>query len=147
MHLILKGLSRTIFVMRMILRLVVCVALTGACILVQAQESSGTITEKWRCFGEFDFDKKAALVKLTRVTKDGERSGFGEVLVAGVTHKALFRVEGLNRRWDFGEELRTGSYSYSFVIFPGGGGAYYDFSAVEYGVETKPKQVFRCVSP
>lgn len=132
--------------MRIILRLVVCVALMGACIFVQTQESSGTTTEKWRCFGQFDFDKKTTLVKLTRVTENGEKFGFGEVAVAGVTHKALFQVEGLNRRWDFGKEP-TGSYSYSFVIFPSGGGAYYDFSAVEYGVETKPKQVFRCVSP
>ena len=147
MRLILKGLSRTIFVMRMILRLVVCVTLMGACILVQAQESSGTTTEKWRCFDKFDFDKKTALVKLTRVTKDGEKSGFGEVLVAGVTYKALFKVKGLDRRWDFGLETRTGLHSYAFLITPNGGGAYYDFSGVEYGVETKPKQGFNCVSP
>ena len=124
-----------------------CVALMGASILVQTQESSGTTTEKWRCFGEFDFDKKTALVRLTRVTKDDERSGFGEVFVAGITHKALFQVEGLNRRWDFGKELRTGSYSYTFVIFPGGGGAYYDFSGVELGGKTKARQFFDCVSP
>ena len=147
MRLILKGLSRTIFVMRMMLRLVVCVALMGAFILVQTQESSGTTIEKWRCFGQFDFDKKTALVKLTRVTKDGEKSGSGEVSVAGVTHKALFQVEGLNRRWDFGQEPRTGSYSYSFLIFPGGGGAYYDFSDVEPGGKTKAKQFFNCESP
>ena len=146
MRLILKVFSRTIFVMRMILRLVVCVALMGACILVQTQESSGTTTEKWRCFGEFDYDKKTALVKLTRVTEDGQKSGFGEVSVAGITHKALFEVQGLNRRWTFGEETRTGSYLYSFVIRPDGGGAYYDFSGVEYGGQTKPKQVFFCVS-
>ena len=148
MRLILKGLSRTIFVMRMILRLVVCVALMGACILVQTQESNGTTTEKWRCFDKWDFDKKTALVKLTRVTKDGEKSGFGEVSVAGVTHKALFEVQGLNRRWNFGEETRAGLlYSYAFVITPDGGGAYYDFSGVGSGVETMPKQVFNCVSP
>ena len=148
MRLILKGLSRTIFAMRMILRLVMCVALMGACILVQTQESSGTTTEKWRCFGQFDFDKKTALVKLTRVTKDGEKSGSGEVSVAGVTYKALFEVKGLDRRWDFGEGTRAGFlYSYSFVITPDGGGAYYDFSDVEYGGKTMPKQVFNCVSP
>ena len=111
------------------------------------KKSSGTTTEKWRCFGEFDYDKKTALVELTRVTKDGEKSGFGEVSVAGVTHKALFRVEGLNRRWDFGEEIRTDLSPYSFVIFPSGGGAYYDFSGVEPGGKTKPRQFFSCVSP
>lgn len=147
MSLILEGLSRTISIMRMILRLVACVVLIGACILVQVQESSGTTTEKWRCFDRFDYDKKTALVELTRVTKSGERSGFGEVSVAGVTYKALFEVEGLNRRWDFGEKPRTGSYSYAFVITPDGGGAYYDFSGVEPGGMTKSKQFFSCVSP
>ena len=29
----------------------------------------------------------------------------GQVSVAGVTHKAHFRIEGLNRRWDFGSDL------------------------------------------
>lgn len=141
-----KGLNRTIFVMRMILRLVVCVALMGACILVQTQESNGTTIEKWRCFDRSDYDKKTTLVKLTRVTEDGEKSGFGEVSVAGVIHKALFQVKGFNRRWDFGKEP-TGSYSYAFVIFPDGNGAYYDFSDVEYSGKTKAGQFFNCVSP
>ena len=147
MRLILKGLSRTIFVMRMILRLVVCVALMGACILVQTQESNGTTTEKWRCFDKYSSSRKTALIKLTRVTEDGEKSGFGEVLVAGVTHKALFEVQGLNRRWNFGEETRAGSYTYAFVIKPNGDGAYLDFSDVELGGKTRPKQLFNCVSP
>ena len=88
----------------------------GAFILIQTQESNGATTEKWRCFDRLDYGKKTALVKLTRVTKDGEKSGFGEVSVAGVTQKALFRVEGLNRRWYFGELTKAGLYSYSFVI-------------------------------
>jgi len=145
--LILKGLGRIIFVMRMMLRLVVCVALMGACILVLTQESSGTTTEKWRCFDILDFGQKTALVKLTRVTEDGAKSGFDEVSVAGVTHKARFEVEGLDRRRNFGEKTRTGLYSYSFFIFPGGEGAYYDFSRVDPNVEAQPKQLFNCVSP
>ena len=147
MRLILKGFSRIIFVMRMILRLIVCVALMGAFILIQTQESSGTTTEKWRCFDEQDYGKKTALVKLTRVTEDGKKSGSGEVLVAGVTHKALFLVEGLNRRWNFGERTKAGLYSYSFVIWPDGEGTYYDFSIIDSGVETQPKLFFNCVSP
>ena len=133
--------------MRMILRLVVCVTLMGACILIQTQESNGTTTEKWRCFDKLDYGKKTALVKLTRVTEDGEKSGFGEVSVAGVTHKAFFRVQGLNRRWNFGELTKAGLYSYSFVIWPDGEGTYYDFSVVGSSVETQPKLFFRCVSP
>ncbi len=144
--LILKSFSRTIFVMRTILRLVVCVALMGSCIFVQTKESSSTTTEKWQCFDLWDSYEKTALVKLTRTIEKDERSGFGEVLVAGVTHKALFRVEGLNRRWDFGKETRTGAYSYAFVIEPDGTGVYLDFSHVEPGVQIKGSQFFNCVS-
>jgi len=121
----------------------VCVVVTGVCILVQTQESSGSTTEKWRCFDEYDSGKKRVLVKLTRVTEDGAKSGFGEVSVAGVTHKALFQVKGLNRRWDFGDERDP--YLYAFVIFPDGGGAYYDFSGTD-GKQVSPKQTFDCVS-
>ena len=134
-----------IFIMRMILRLVVCVALMGVCIPVQAQ-GSGTTTEKWRCFDRYDSGKKRALVKLTRVTEDGGKSGFGEVSVAGITHKASFKVEGFDRRWDFGDESIWDPYLYAFIIYPDGRGAYYDFSGTD-GKQVPPRQTFDCVSP
>ena len=109
---------------------------------VQAQESKDITTEKWRCFEYLRFDNKAVLVRLTRETKNSVDLGFGEVSVAGVTYQAFFRVAGLDRRWDFGDEA-----NYSFIIQPNGDGAYYDFSNVEVGGTTKPSQNFRCVSP
>ncbi len=146
MSLILKGLRCIVPIMRMILRLVVCVVLMGICIPVQAQESSGTTTEKWRCFGTYDFDKKTAVVKLTRVARNGEKSGLGEVSVAGITHKASFKIEGFDRRWDFGDESIGDPYLYSFVIDPSGRGTYYDFSGTD-GKQIPPRQTFNCVSP
>ena len=109
---------------------------------VQAQEGRNTITEEWRCFALFDFSKETVAVELTRKTPDGEAKGSGEVSVAGFTHKALFRIAGVERRWDFGDE-----FNYAFVIKPGGDGAYYDFSSVEDGGTTSPSQRFNCVSP
>ena len=64
----------------------------------------------------------------------------GQVSVAGVTHSAFFDIYGLNRRWDFGKDLK-----YAFIINPDGSGAYYDFSPVEEGETTKPSQLYDCV--
>ena len=105
---------------------------------IQAQGSDTVKT--WRCFSKFDFDKNTVLVELTRVTVAGETQGSGQISVAGVTHCALFRITGFERRWDFGEEMK-----YAFIINPDGSGAYYDFSPVEEGETTKPSQLYDCV--
>ncbi len=109
---------------------------------LQAQESSVTTAEKWRCFDFWDSNKETVLVKLTRAKKNGEDLGYGEVSVAGVNHRARFQVSGINRRWDFGD-----GGDYAFIIKPDGSGGYYDFSNVKYGDETGPRQFFNCVSP
>ena len=109
---------------------------------IHAQEGSGNTTEKWRCFASSDYLEKTVLVNLTRVTVDGKVQGFGKVSVAGVDHAALFRVVGFERRWDFGKE-----FNFSFVISPDGRGLYYDFTSVEEGETTQPRQFYRCVSP
>ncbi len=97
----------------------------------------------------------------------------GQVSVAGVTHKAHFHIEGLNRRWDFGtdlledrledrledlgkgwdledfgkvlEDLSKTIYTFSFIIQPDGSGLYFDFSRVGGGEPTGPSQIFKCV--
>ena len=107
---------------------------------VQAQGSD--TVETWRCYGLRDFDKNSVLVELTRVTAAGETQGFGQISVAGVTHHALFRITGFDRRWDFGKDLK-----YAFIIKPDGRGAYYDFSLLEEGETTKPNELYDCVSP
>ena len=111
-----------------------------------AQENIDATTEEWRCFSPSDyqmlsildksFPEEKVLVRLTRVTENGE------VSVAGVTYRAVFRVVGFDRRWDFGEDG-----NYAFVIKPDGSGAYYDFSSVEDGGKTRPSQTYGCVSP
>ena len=120
---------------------------------VQVQEAATSqlknTTETWRCFGQLDyrlallegsFPEEKVAVRLSRVADEDHE--FGEVSVAGVIYWAHFRVVGINRRWDFGEEFK-----HAFVIEPNGSGAYYEFSNVEDGGKTKPSQHFNCVSP
>lgn len=108
---------------------------------VQAEDGPSATTEEWGCFLPGD-PKKKVLVQLTAVIRSAVDWGFGEVSVAGITHDARFKVAGLNRRWDFGRDMQ-----YAFVIYPGGLGAYYDFSTVEDGARTDPSQQFRCEPP
>ena len=96
--------------------------------------------ETWYCFELLDRNKAAALFSLFRVRiGDGE---IGEVSVAGATHVAHFQVAGLNRRWDWGCDEKTGC-QYAFSISPDGTGTFYDFSVSDDG-RAKPSQVFEC---
>ena len=97
--------------------------------------------ETWRCFALSDYDKATALFTLIRVRSGGE-DVIGEVSVAGVSHMAQFQVAGLDRRWDWGCEERTGC-RYAFSIIPDDTGAYYDFSVSDDG-RAKPSQFFEC---
>ena len=96
-------------------------------------------TETWRCFKLFDRDKATALFSLIRMRIGGKEIG-GEVSVAGTAHAAQFQVAGLNRRWDWGCDEKTGC-RYAFSISPDGTGTFYDFSISDDG-RAKPSQVF-----
>lgn len=112
------------------------------------------VIEKWRCVNEWtfftlrlndggyeDISEAEVIVTLTRRVSKDDKSGFGEVSVTGITHRARFSVEGLERRWDFGK-----NGEYAFVINPQGGGAYYDFSNSERGEIVQPSQTYGCLS-
>ncbi len=87
--------------------------------------------EIWRCFAMNDYNKKTALFTLAR--KRMGSSEFGRVLVASTTQWASFRITGLNRRWDFGDDESEDVYPYAFVIKPDGTGLCYDFSTAPDG--------------
>ena len=53
---------------------------------------------------------------------------------------SVFYVEGINRRWDFGEVV-DGAYRYSFIILTDKVGQYYDFGSAS---TTTPSQLFNC---
>jgi hypothetical protein len=75
---------------------------------------------------------------VTATVENGREKG--KIAVAGVTQDAVFRVEGFNRRWDFGL-LPDGNYRYSFIIKPNGDAAYYDFGK---GGEASPSNIMKC---
>ena len=118
------------------------------------EEKLPEIIETWRCMNEFvwlalqfneggyeDIPEDEVIVTLTRRKSKDDKPGSGEVSVTGITHRARFSVEGLERRWDFGE-----NGEYAFVINPQGGGAYYDFSDSALGEIVQPSQTYGCLS-
>jgi hypothetical protein len=75
--------------------------------------------ETWRC------RERADGPVLVVVAHDGGTKG--TVQVAGVTQDAKYSVEGINRRWDFGPNIRRGVPRFVFAIRPNGSGEYVDF--------------------
>lgn len=98
-------------------------------------------TETWHCFKLFDRNKATALFSLIRM-RIGGKDFMGEVSIAGAAHLAQFQVAGLNRRWDWGCDEKTGC-RYAFSVSPDGTGTFYDFSVSDDG-RAKPSQVFEC---
>ena len=101
--------------------------------------------ETWHCFKLFDPNKATALITLIRMRIAGEyfmEDFMGEVSVAGATHLAQFQVAGLDRRWDWNCDEKTGC-QHAFSISPDGTGRFYDFSISDDG-RAKPRQVFEC---
>ena len=100
--------------------------------------------ETWHCFAPLDFSKETVLFTLYRLKGD---TG-GLVSVAGIIHRAVFYVAGLERRWDFPSDalLVDGTYPpYSFIIRPDGTGFYADFSASK-GRPVQASEVYNCLS-
>ena len=102
----------------------------------------------WRCLNQFNYAKYAVRGDfphdkvLAALTPYSEEAGVSaRVSVAGVDYAAVYYVQGIDRRWDFGDELK-----YTFVVRPDGSTLYYDFSRAEEGEEIPPKQTFFCVS-
>lgn len=101
-----------------------------------------TTVEVWHCLSDrqavryslYGYYDEVAVV-LTRSLV--EHDGISEVGMANVSYPAIFRMDGLYRRWSFGHSLE-----YSFTITPDGAGAYYDFVGAEPGEERTPKRIF-----
>jgi hypothetical protein len=91
--------------------------------------------EIWECKEGYDSWDNILVIA---TVEDGRQ--YGEILVAGVTHKSQFQIQGFDRRWDFGL-AENGRFKYAFVIAPNGRGSYYDFSLSK---ETKPNMLMHC---
>jgi len=95
------------------------------------------IIETWSCTETYNSE----VLAVAYVNKGRET---GEIKVAGITHKAKFRVQGFERRWDFGLNKKDFSYNYAFVVKPNGAAAYYDFSSSKTGKSVQPNIIMKC---
>ena len=98
--------------------------------------------ERWLCtsgiFGRGP-EREPSIV-LTRETPRNQPEGRGKVAVAGVVHEAVFRVEGVSRRWDWNTNADA------IVIRPDGRAAYYNFRGLGlFETKTKPSELLTCV--
>ena len=110
--------------------------------LTFAHIGDGPVRETWQCFDRFESVRTRPLVTLTRL--GGDSDGYGEVSVADETHPAVFRVYGIDWRWDFGCDERDTAYPFAFAIEPDGTGLYYNFRPSTDGT-AKPSDLFDCV--
>ena len=93
--------------------------------------------ERWLCAL---FTRLEPSIVLTRETPRNEAEGRGKVAVAGVVHETVFRVAGINRRWDWNSGDDT------IVINTDGSAAYYDFRGLGLLEKTaKPRELLSCV--
>ncbi len=92
--------------------------------------------EVWECKDRYADNWESILVRVT--VESGREKG--NISVAGVTHEAVFEVEGFNRRWDWGLKADD-TYRYSFIIEPNGEATYFDF---RNEAKAKPSNLMTC---
>ena len=94
--------------------------------------------ERWVCRSDRYGATGDEHVVLTRDGPQDSGMGFGQVLVAGVTHNAMFSVQGVNRRWDWNGAKDM------MIIKPGGKGSYYNFRLADDEGRAKASSWFEC---
>ena len=94
----------------------------------------------WACYKPSG--RNEVLLTLTWSDHEDPALRVGRVSVAGTSHVAGFSVNGLNLRWNFGDDAE-GGYDYSFIIRPDGTGLYYDFSHSTGGT-ANASQTYKC---
>ena len=114
-----------------------------SCVLVAVASVASSVlhaqvSETWQCFNFFDSDRDNVLFEVFGAMPAGEQYGLGIVSIGGFVQGATFYIDGLDRRWDFGDNV------YSFIITPDGTGTYFDFSNVEEGESTEPSEAYKC---
>ena len=95
--------------------------------------------ERWICGDYFD---DCGLFSTDCVTLTANlRDGTGEVKFSGFVERTEFRIDGIERRWNW---CMADDYSYNcaFIISVDGTGSYYNFRGT-YGT-AKPRDIFKC---
>lgn len=85
-------------------------------------------------------------IMLTRDYGKLEESELGRVYIPGIPaeYSGIFRFEGLDRAWYFGEINDEGYYQYGFNITVGGNGYYFNFINAKEGENVTSSQNFKC---
>jgi hypothetical protein len=112
----------------------------GAAVVLSLLLAQVAGAETFKCQAGILWDDGAKVVVVASINEDGKT---GAIKVAGVTHQAQYRVQGFDRRWDFGLQ-DDGSFDYAFVLRPDGAAVYFDFSGVDLGESARGSQVFNC---
>ena len=97
--------------------------------------------ERWFCYTNvlFSLSDRSPEIVLTREGKTDQPIGKGRVLVADVIYDAIFRIEGIDRRWDWSDGMD------SISVNPGGTAAYFNFRLLEPGKTLlPPTQILWC---
>lgn len=97
--------------------------------------------EKWACYSGYGQHKKDLFILTSDNTQPDSQFQSGTVDVAGKSQTAIYYIDGLNRRWDWGWGGNGQPAMFSIIIKPTGAGSYYNFSLTN---PTPPEQTFPC---
>ena len=104
--------------------------------IASSAASAAPIHELWSCRAV----SGGPIVLSASVSKEDDVT-MALVVAAGDIKEAIYYVEGINRRWDYGPLLDKKLPRFSFVIEPDGTGLYVDFIN---GYPAKSSQQFQC---
>ncbi len=101
----------------------------------------------WNCYSPRDYDLWWRLTKaklpaskpeiIVVLTRWRNKPG-GQVWASGSTWTADYGIEGINRRWDFGDGR------YAVILQPDGAGRYYDFTFAGDDGKAEQRNAFQC---
>ena len=120
--------------------LVLAIVFTSVAV-AEEEEEAPEIVELWECFSYLD-ENTTLFTLAQRRWSSGKVDGGVQLAGMLLLHNSQFKVEGLNRRWDWG--MDDSGYRYSIVVSPDGTANYYDFRNADSGVIVGSQQSFKC---
>ena len=107
-------------------------------------EFDHTVLERWLCYDSADSDHSEVVVVAERWSQEaGEDTTAGMVQIAGEFNAAIFRINGIDRRWDFGVTEESIA-EFAFIVRDTGHAAYYDLTEAERDERVGPTRRFTC---
>ena len=122
--------------------LALILAFVAGCKITNDKIPTGNATvglEQWKC-GDY-FDGCGFLATDCVTLTANPRNGTGEVKFNNFSERTRFRIEGIERRWDWCL-ANDNTYNCAFLISVDGKGRYYNFRGK--GRTAKPTDLFKC---